>query len=145
MKKSPLLILLLILFIACGNIEKESSSSPINLQHVLNLVDSLEVEGENIAFIYIYADAPDYKPQEAVGEGIACVDDVARAAVVYLRYYEITGIDSILARAKRLLNFVLYMQADDGEFYNFIDSTYQINKTYRTSRKSFDFWAARGY
>ncbi len=37
------------------------------------------------------------------------------------------------------------MQTEDGEFYNFIDANHQINKTGRTSEKSFNFWAARGY
>ena len=37
------------------------------------------------------------------------------------------------------------MQADDGEFYNFIDARHRINISGKTSRKSFWFWAGRGY
>src|SRR5580700_4364581 len=37
------------------------------------------------AGVYIYSEYPDYHLVEATGEGFACVDDVARAALVYLR------------------------------------------------------------
>ena len=39
----------------------------------------------------------------------------------------------------------MYLQADDGEFYNFItDRNGTINKTGNTSYKSSGWWAARG-
>jgi hypothetical protein len=38
----------------------------------------------------------------------------------------------------------MYMEQPDGEFYNFIYEDYSINKSGRTSKKSFDFWAVRG-
>ena len=44
-----------------------------------------------------------------------------------------------------MLRFVVALQTEDGEFYNFIFSDGTINKNGRTSKKSFDFWAARGY
>jgi hypothetical protein len=134
------------LLIDCNSKETHSEADQIvNFNHLANLTETIILNSEQCDIVHIYSEYPDYQWVDAAEEGIACVDDVARAAVVYLRYYEITGIDSILVKAKRLLNFVLYMQAEDGEFYNFIDSNYQINKTYRTSKKSFDFWAARGY
>lgn len=117
----------------------------VNFAHLEHLTQTIHLNGQPCDIIHIYSEYPDYRWVDAAEEGIACVDDVARAAVVYLRYFELTGIDSVLPKAQRLLNFVLHMQADDGEFYNFIDSTLQINKTYRTSQKSFNFWAARGY
>jgi hypothetical protein len=36
------------------------------------------------------------------------------------------------------------MQSDDGEFYNFILSDHSINRTGKTSFKSFGWWASRG-
>src|SRR5205823_259025 len=69
----------------------------------------------------------------------------ARAAIVYLTNYERTNDPASLDKARRLLNFVMYMQAEDGEFYNFItDRTGTINKTGNTSYKSSGWWAARG-
>ncbi|HEX9972865.1 MAG TPA: hypothetical protein VGD14_12400, partial [bacterium] len=140
------LFISVLLFVYCNSNKADVTSEQIiNFNHLDHLIETITLNGEQCDIVHIYSEYPDYRWVDAAEEGIACVDDVARAAVVYLRYYEITGIDSILVKAKRLLNFVLYMQTEDGEFYNFIDATHQINKTYRTSKKSFDFWAARGY
>jgi hypothetical protein len=105
----------------------------------------VHLDGKSCDIVHIYSEYPDYHLVDANNEGIACVDDVARAALVYLRYFELTQDSTVLPYAKRLLNFVLYMQAEDGEFYNFIDKNLKINKIGRTSEKSFNFWAARGY
>lgn len=140
-------VYLILIFLAqCSkNSTKKSDQNLINFTHLENLTETVHLNGQPCDIIHIYSEYPDYQWVDAGEEGIACVDDVARAAVVYLHYFELTGIDSVLPKSQRLLNFVLQMQTEDGEFYNFIDSTYQINKTYRTSRKSFNFWAARGY
>lgn len=141
---SVFLLCLQLLYCTNHQIE-EQQRSQVNFAHLEHLTQTVHLNGQLCDIIHIYSEYPDYQWADAAREGIACVDDVARAAVVYLRYFELTGIDSVLPRAQRLLNFVLHMQAEDGEFYNFIDSTLQINTTYRTSEKSFNFWAARGY
>ena len=144
--RSVIIYPFVLLLIHCSRSDLENQKSRlVNFNHLEHLTETIELNGQECDIIHIYSEYPDYHWVDAAEEGIACVDDVARAAVVYLRYFEIAGIDSILLKAKRLLNFVLYMQAEDGEFYNFIGANYQINKTYRTSKKSFDFWAARGY
>ncbi|MFH2203377.1 MAG: hypothetical protein ABIJ96_09705 [Elusimicrobiota bacterium] len=76
-------------------------------------------------------------------EGVACVDDVARAAVLLLRYYRITGDVAILERVKPYLEFLLRMQEKDGTFYNFVYADLSVNKKGRTSRKSVDWWMGR--
>lgn len=144
MKKKSLNIILCFLFFSCC-FSKKDINSIVNFDHLNHLTETITLGNELCNVIHIYAEYPDYNWVKASQEGIACVDDVARAVVVYLRYYEITGLDAVLSKAKKLLNFVLYMQADNGEFYNFIDSDLQINKSNKTSTKSFDFWAARGY
>jgi len=117
----------------------------VNLDHLDYLCEDVVVEGDSVTIVHIYANYPDYAWLDAGDEGIACVDDAARAAVVYLRYYELTENGSALERARNLLNFLLVMQADDGEFNNFINKDFTINRSGRTSLKSFNFWAARGY
>ncbi len=117
----------------------------INLDHLDHLCEDVVIEGDTVTIVHIYANHPDYAWVEAEGEGIACVDDVARAAVVYLRYYQLSREPSVLPRIRGLLDFVIFMQAEDGEFYNFITPDLEINRTGRTSIKSFNFWAARAY
>ncbi len=117
----------------------------VNFDHLNHLTETISLNGKLCDIVHIYAESPDYQRFPAAGEGIACVDDVARAAVVHLRHFELSGESLSLEKAKRLINFVRCMQADDGEFYNFIHQDHTINRTGRTSLKSFNFWAVRGY
>ncbi|GIV60508.1 MAG: hypothetical protein KatS3mg043_1597 [Rhodothermaceae bacterium] len=99
-----------------------------------------------LALVHIYAEAPTYAWVADDDEGASALDDVARAAVVYLRHLRVhrrrprpgTG------RAAPAL-FVLYMQREDGLFYNFVwDNTLRINTEHPNSRAdAFAFWAAR--
>jgi hypothetical protein len=116
----------------------------VNLTHLNFLVEDVDIADQPMAITHIYSEYPRYDWVDASGEGIAAVDDAARAALVYLTDYESTGDPASLDKARRLLNFVLYMQAEDGEFYNFIlDRAGTINETGNTSFKSSGWWAAR--
>ena len=117
----------------------------INLDHLDFLCEDTVVEGDSVTIVHIYSDAPAYNWTDAGGEGIACVDDAARAAVVYLRYYELTEESPALNRSRNLLRCIMVMQAEDGDFFNFIDAERRINPIGYTTKKSFWFWAARGY
>lgn len=105
------------------------------------------VRGKPVRVVSLYAEAPDYRPTGSPArdgfEGIASLDDAARASVVYLREYEAT--EDIRARdeAVRLLGFVTAMEQGDGEFVNFIDSAGRMNQNAPSSRKSMSYWAAR--
>ncbi len=117
----------------------------VNLSHLNFLVEDVEIADQPMAITHIYSEAPKYEWVDASGEGISALDDAARAAVVYLTDYERTQDPVSLDKARRLLNFAMYMQAEDGEFYNFItDRAGTINKTGNTSYKSSGWWAARG-
>lgn len=117
----------------------------VNLAHLDFLTEDVELGGAPAAIVHIYSEYPKYEWVDAAGEGIACVDDVARAAIVYLQFYEDTGEPYALERARRLLTFCLHMQAEDGDWYNFVlDRQGTINREGNTSYKSFGFWAVRG-
>jgi hypothetical protein len=121
--------------------------SSVNFSHLQHLTETISLKGGNVDIVHVYANYPDYRWFEAADagtEGVACVDDAARAAVLYLRHYELSGEQRSLDRAKALLEFVLKMQSDDGEFCNFLYSDHSINTTGRTSVKSFGWWASRG-
>ena len=59
--------------------------SLVNTDHLDHLFEEIILNGEPAATIHIYAEYPDYKWTTATGEGIGCIDDVARAAVFYFR------------------------------------------------------------
>jgi len=115
----------------------------VNFAHLNHLYEELTIDGHPMAIVHIYAEYPDYRWVEAKGEGIACVDDAARAAVVYLRHFEITGDTMSLRRGRLLIEFCRYMQAEDGQFYNFIFADHSINREGKTSSKSLGWWAGR--
>lgn len=121
-----------------------ASSDLVNLTHLRFLTQPVTVAGREMALVHIYSEAPNYKWVDAAGEGISAVDDVARAAVVYLWQYERTHDPAVLDLARRCLEFVRYVQAPDGEFYNFVfDAQGKINQTGNTSYKSLNWWAMR--
>jgi len=121
-----------------------SAQSIVNFNHLRHLTERIPLNNDSVAIIHIYADYPSYQWVDASGEGIACVDDAARAAVAYLRHYELTNNQKSATRAKELLKFVHHLQADDGQFYNFIYADHTINRNGSTSYKSLGWWAARG-
>ncbi len=139
------LFLLAIIAATCAYGQKNPIALRLtNLAHLNYLYEEVRISGQPMAIIHIYSEYPDYKWVDAGNEGIACVDDAARAAVVYLRHFEVTGDTSSLRRARRLIDFCCYLQAGDGQFYNFIFADHAINRDGQTSLKSFGWWAARG-
>jgi multiple sugar transport system substrate-binding protein len=119
----------------------------VRLDHLQHLGLDAVVKGRPVRVVSLYAEAPDYRPTGSPArdgfEGIASVDDAARAAVVYLREYEATGDPRAHDEAVRLLDFVTAMEQGDGEFVNFIDSAGRLNRNAPSSRKSMSYWAAR--
>lgn len=107
----------------------------------------LTVRGRRVRAVALYANAPDYAPASSPSrdgsEGVACVDDAARAAVVWLRDFEVTGDAASRDEASRLLDFVVAMEQGDGELVNFVRADGTPNTTSPTSAKSFSYWAAR--
>lgn len=118
----------------------------VNLNHLDWLSVEVPLDGESALLTHIYCEAPDYNWFDAAGEGIVALDDVARAALVYLEFWVTTGQPRALARARAALNFVLYMRAGHGTFYNFVfDYRGELNRTGITSVDSLDWWTCRAF
>jgi hypothetical protein len=133
--------------------KKQSSGTPvippkdtslINLSHLNYLyVPITFIDGTNAAGLWIYADAPNYTLTPASGEGYTCVDDVSRAALVYLRSSKFSTDTSIQSKAFKLINFLLEMQSSNGYFYNFLLTANQINTIGPTSINNPEWWSWR--
>jgi hypothetical protein len=119
----------------------------LRLDHLLHLGFDVTVAGRQVRAVALYAEWPDYRPVGSPArdgfEGLAAVDDAARAAVVYLRHFEQTADPRSKQEALGLLSFVTAMEQGDGEFLNFIQADGTPNRTAPTSRRSFSYWAAR--
>ncbi len=144
--------MLLAIVVAChGAAPAPTSTTPppiaLNFDHLRHLTLDATVASKPVKVIALYANAPDYKPtgspQRDGLEGIASVDDAARAAVLYLRAFEQTGDTTTRNAARGHLQFIVAMEQGDGEFYNFIDTAGHPNTTGVSSRKSMSYWAAR--
>jgi hypothetical protein len=110
----------------------------INLDHLRRLGLDTEVGGRPVRVVALYSEAPDYQPKGSPArdgyEGIAAVDDAARAAVVYLRAFEQTGDSAARRDALGLLEFVAAMEQGDGEFVNFVDTRGRLMRDAPSSR-----------
>lgn len=133
------------LFVITSSCIKENGRdfTLVNTKHLDHLYQEIIFKNQPAGIIHIYAEYPDYKPVEAPGEGIACIDDIARAAVFYLRNYKVTKDAASLYKARKLLDFTMNMQAENGLFYNFINKDFSINKTHVNSEARADWWTWR--
>ena len=151
--KAAALLVVAVLVAGCGRAPSSTPASAappplaVRLDHLRHLGMDAVVNGRPVRVVALYAEAPDYRPAESPArdgsEGIACVDDAARAALVYLRAYEETGDARDRDEAHGLLQFVAAMEQGDGEFLNFIDRQGRPNRDAPSSRKSMSYWAAR--
>jgi multiple sugar transport system substrate-binding protein len=119
----------------------------LSLDHLRHLRVVATVNGRAVRAVALYAESPGYRPAGSPArdgyEGLASVDDAARAAVVYLRAYETTGDTTARDEALGLLRFVAAMEQGDGELVNFIDAAGRPNRVAPSSRKSMSYWGAR--
>ena len=94
----------------------------------------------------VYSDArgEQTEARESGVEGVACVDDAARAGALLHRFYAATGNEALKEWAQGLMDFVLWMHAGDGLWHNFIldwDGTRNMDGP--TSAAGINFWQAR--
>jgi multiple sugar transport system substrate-binding protein len=146
-------LVVIALITACGGQPETLAAPPgpapltIRLDYLRSLGLDAVVNGKPVRVVALYAEAPDYRPTGSPArdgyEGITSLDDVARAAVVYLRAYESTGDARARDDAVSLLAFAVAMEQGDGEFVNFIDTAGRLNRNAVSSRKSMSYWAAR--
>lgn len=136
-------IVLFFLILLCSKFSECQSNFIVNKSHLDYLYKEIEVEGKLMAVIHIYSNAPDYKYVGDDDEGYACVDDAARAAIFYLEYFKAYNDSSSLYKYYNLVEFLLYMQAENGFFYNFIWEDNSINKTFKTSVAEPNWWSWR--
>jgi len=149
MKKTVSIILSVILLALASVISGSCTDSTVvikrltNNSHLVSLYEDIEVDENKMAIIHIYAEYPDYHWVADDDEGGACIDDAARAAVYFIRDYKHNDDNNSLERAKNLLEFILYMQDENGYFYNFIFPDHTINREHKNSVNRPGWWSWR--
>ena len=139
------IFLLIIIFsiISCKGTEPSKNISLVNSSHLDHLYEEINSGDKTIGIIHIYSEYPDYHFVGAENEGIACIDDVARALVFYVKDFEYNGTTESLRKTKQLAKYILYMESEDSTFYNFVFEGGEINKTFKTSVSGFQWWMWR--
>jgi hypothetical protein len=116
------------------------------LRQIARLTRNVPSAGPHALAIAVYGDALDVtvSAQEAGFEGVACVDDAARALEMYCDLWDATRLPWVMRWCEGLLDFILHMQEPDGRFVNFIlDWNGTPNRVGRTSVAGGGFWQAR--
>ena len=136
---------------ACGGRTPPVTALP--LRHLRRLTRPIHGAGPSACAIAVYAEPINIEsatvlvPRSACEqgvEGVACVDDAARAIVLYCELWRRQRLQSARAAACRLLRFLAYMQDDDGRFGNFIyDWSGRRNRAGSTSHAGGPAWQAR--
>jgi hypothetical protein len=116
------------------------------LRQLARLARSVPFAGERALAIAVYGDAANQlvPAREAGYEGVACVDDAARALELYCDLWQATQLPWTLRWCEGLLDFLLAMQQEDGLWINFIvDWDGTPNRQGPTSVAGGAFWQAR--
>jgi hypothetical protein len=95
------------------------------IRQLRRLTRSVPAAGPGALALATYAEARDgayelHAAAEQGFEGVACIDDSARAATLYCAVWRRTGRIWARTTAEGLLRFVAYMQDEQGRFANFI-------------------------
>ena len=118
------------------------------LNRLVSLARYLDVLGPPVLGLAIYADdrGAAFAARETGEEGVACVDDVARALVLWCDLWERTHEPVARTWIDGLLGFCRWAQQADGRFLNFVlDWNGALNVEGATSRADGgSFWHARG-
>jgi hypothetical protein len=116
------------------------------LRQLARLTRPVAPAGPRACAVAVYADAHGHTlPATDLGfEGVACVDDAARAAVLLCDLWATTRLEPLRAWAASLADFLFYMQREDGTFVNFVtDWSGTRNELGLTSYPGGAFWHAR--
>lgn len=131
------------------------------LRHLARLTGYVALDGRRVGYVRVYArltaasqagalrrvaPAIEVYPADDQGfEGIACVDDAARAARLALQVYAMEGSQEALRLGCEWLRFVAYMQSDaDQRLLNFIlDGDGTRNGAGKTSYQGGEPWTVR--
>ena len=142
-RKSVMMVALTATFISCHVDDKLQNIEQLNTSHLDHLYEEINVNNLDMAIIHIYADYPTYNYVDDDDEGMACVDDAARAAILYLELFQSSKNEEYLKKNRRLTEFLIYMQAENGYFYNFVWNDNSINKLHKNSLAEPNWWSWR--
>ncbi len=140
-EKLAMILVLYLIFACAGYTDMPERLS--NSSHLDHLCEDIIIEGTEMTIVHIYAEYPEYEWVADDDEGTACIDDAARAVVYYIRDYKYNNTETSMVKARKLLEFVLFMQDETGLYYNFIFDDGSINREHQNSINRPGWWTWR--
>lgn len=119
------------------------STPLVSLRHFDHLYADQVDGARQMGILHIYSEFPDYRYAIEPNEGFTCVDDVARGIVMLVHEWRQRREPEVLRKIRRLTEFVLSMQNDNGYFNNFRWNDMRVNVDYRTSVAELNWWSLR--
>ncbi|HZS13377.1 MAG TPA: hypothetical protein VFC09_02145 [Candidatus Dormibacteraeota bacterium] len=116
------------------------------LRQLARLTRAVPAAGPAAVALAVYADADDalVPARESGVEGVACVDDAARAILLLCAVWEDTRLPWVRTWCEGLLDFLAWMQNPDGQWVNFVsDWDGTRNRGGSSSVAGGAFWQAR--
>jgi len=146
-KRLYFLPLIFIFMFSCSSCKKESENKRAiyaNNEHLFYLYEEVKLPNDSCGgVLHIYSEYPDYHFEIEPNEGFTCVDDVARA--IMINHQDAINYEKYASSIRCMPEFLLYMQAENGYFHNFIWDDLSINKTYQTSVAEPNWWSWRAF
>jgi hypothetical protein len=121
MKLLLCMLVLVVLISPTGCSKNENQNSGAQYFKLDGLNRLLQTATSGAAYIH-YALAKDSTLAPAQECGIGSLEDLARAALVYLRHAEISSDTTSLLKAQKLLATALHLQKPDGRFFEWLDA-----------------------
>lgn len=116
------------------------------LRQLARLTRAVPAAGPAAVALAVYAGADDapIPARESGTEGVACVDDTARAVALLCSVWEATRLPWVRTWCDGLLDFLVWMQNPDGRWVNFVtDWDGTRNRAGASSFSGGAFWQAR--
>jgi len=116
------------------------------LRQLARLTRAVPAAGPDAVALAVYANADDspVRARESGVEGVACVDDAARAVVLLCAVWQATELPWVRTWCDGLLDFLAWMQNPDGQWVNFVtDWDGTRNRDGASSFSGGGFWQAR--
>lgn len=126
-----------------------------SLAHLDFLNEDVELDGQQMMITHLYSE-PRRAGDPASGyvwvgdpqEGVSALDDVARAVIAYAEHHTTYGDTHSYRQLVKGVRFAMWMQADNGDFDNFVarDGAGElVKKDSQSSQTSFGYWAVRAW
>jgi len=138
MKSSLRTLILISLIVPTGCTKNEHQNPGAQYFKLDGLNRLLQPSSSGAAYIH-HALSKDSTLAPAHDCGIGSLEDLARAALVYLRHAEINGDTTSLVKAKKLLATVLHLQKPDGLFFEWLEAQGRPTLCHHDGMKDFGY------